>query len=140
MARHKVQDRDFLDYLEVILITLPMPPKELSPNARVHWTKKSRAVKSYRAMAYFETLRVKGNINPEILCGGQIVMSLMFYPVTKRKRDDDNLIASFKSARDGIAEALGVDDSMIKIKMVNVSYDDKTLEGNVVVALVGNHG
>jgi hypothetical protein len=27
---------------------LPWPPKELSPNARVHWAKKSKAAKAYR--------------------------------------------------------------------------------------------
>jgi hypothetical protein len=37
-------------------------------------------------------------------------LSLNFYPRDRRKRDDDNLIASFKSGRDGIADALGVDD------------------------------
>ena len=30
------------------MIDLPWPPKELSPNARVHWTKKAKAAKAYR--------------------------------------------------------------------------------------------
>ena len=33
-----------------------------------------------------------------------------FYPPSKRSRDDDNLIAAFKSGRDGVADALGIDD------------------------------
>ena len=34
-----------------ITITLPLPPKELSPNARPHWAVKARAIKSYRLLA-----------------------------------------------------------------------------------------
>ncbi len=33
-----------------------------------------------------------------------------FYPPDRRKRDDDNLIRCMKPYRDGIADALGVDD------------------------------
>ena len=34
-----------------------------------------------------------------------------FHPPDRRKRDDDNLKASLKHARDGIADALGIDDN-----------------------------
>jgi hypothetical protein len=37
-----------------------------------------------------------------------------FYPKTKRKVDDANCLAAFKSYRDGIADALGVNDSMFQ--------------------------
>lgn len=42
---------------------------------------------------------------------GRLVLSLVFCPPDLRRRDDDNLVAAFKSGRDGIADALGVDDS-----------------------------
>ena len=29
-------------------INLPWPPRELSPNARVHWAKKAKAAKAYK--------------------------------------------------------------------------------------------
>ena len=41
---------------------------------------------------------------------GRIPIEVRFYPPDNRHRDDDNMIASFKAARDGIADALGVDD------------------------------
>jgi hypothetical protein len=41
---------------------------------------------------------------------GRIEIDVRFYPPDARHRDDDNAIASFKAARDGIADALGVDD------------------------------
>jgi crossover junction endodeoxyribonuclease RusA len=84
---------------------LPWMPKELSPNARVHWAKKAKAAKSYRADCHVvaKSAGVKMPDGPALLC-------LTFHPPDKRARDDDNLIASFKAGRDGIADALGIDD------------------------------
>jgi len=42
---------------------------------------------------------------------GPLHLWLDFYPPCNRKHDDDNLTASFKAGRDGIADALGVDDN-----------------------------
>ncbi|WP_148649262.1 RusA family crossover junction endodeoxyribonuclease [Novosphingobium barchaimii] len=47
---------------------------------------------------------------------GSIEMTVTFYPPDRRHRDDDNMIASFKAARDGIADALGVDDRKFRPK------------------------
>jgi crossover junction endodeoxyribonuclease RusA len=87
---------------------LPWPPQELSPNKRVHWGKKSKAAKAYRLQCGLMTKAAK-LIIPEI--EGKLYLWLTFYPPDKRRRDDDNMIASFKSGRDGIADALGIDDS-----------------------------
>jgi crossover junction endodeoxyribonuclease RusA len=35
---------------------------------------------------------------------------LEFYPPDRRPRDDDNMVASFKAGRDGIAQAMGIND------------------------------
>lgn len=40
----------------------------------------------------------------------RIALWLDFYPPDRRARDDDNMIASFKAGRDGIALALGIND------------------------------
>ena len=86
---------------------LPWPPKELSPNARVHWAKKSKVAKAYRAQCGFITKAAKVVVP---VTEGRLHLWLTFYPPDKRRRDDDNMIASFKSGRDGIADALGIDD------------------------------
>ena len=84
----------------------PWPPRELSPNARVHFMALSRVKKRYRAdcgmlaLLYGQKVRGADGFN----------VTLTFHPPDRRHRDDDNLEASFKSGRDGIAEALGVDD------------------------------
>lgn len=86
-------------------LTLPWPPKELSPNARVHWSAKAKKAKAYRAACFLLT-RQAGIKAP----AGRAVLVLEFVAPDRRARDDDNLVSAFKAGRDGIAEALGVDD------------------------------
>ena len=88
-------------------VVLPWPPKVLSPNARVHWSVKSKSAKAYR-MACFTLCREAKLAAPEH--EGRLHLWLDFYPPDRRPRDDDNMIASFKSGRDGIADALDIDD------------------------------
>jgi crossover junction endodeoxyribonuclease RusA len=92
-------------------VTLPWPPKELSPNARIHWAKKSKAAKAYRASCYLLTKQSGMAVD----WGGDVHAWIDFYPPDKRHRDDDNMIAAFKAGRDGMADALGIDDKRIRI-------------------------
>lgn len=94
-----------------IVITFPWPDKALSPNARGHWSKKSRAAKSYRKACWAITKQSGVKVDWE----GEAHLWLTFYPPDRRARDDDNLIASYKSGRDGMAEALGIDDKRFRL-------------------------
>lgn len=88
-------------------VTISWPSPALSPNARGHWSKKSKAAKIYRAEAWGATMsaRVKAPATDTI------GVHLAFYPPNNIRRDQDNMRASMKSAPDGLADALGVDDS-----------------------------
>ena len=88
-------------------VLLGWPPKVLSPNARTHWAARSRAAKAYR-YSCFMAAKLAGLVAP----AGRILLQLEFLPPTARRRDDDNLLASFKAGRDGLADALGIDDSL----------------------------
>ncbi len=92
-------------------VTLPWPPKDLSPNARVHWSKKSKAAKAYRAACWALCREAGLTVDWE----GAIHAWIDFFPPDRRHRDDDNMIAAFKSGRDGLANALGVDDKRFRI-------------------------
>lgn len=94
-------------------VTLPWPPKDLSPNARVHWSKKNKAATSYRAACYF--LAIQAGLKDAIHWSGDIHLWIDFYPPDRRQRDDDNMISAFKSGRDGLADALGVNDNRFRI-------------------------
>lgn len=92
----------------MIQITLPWPDKRLNPNnARGHWAKRSGPIKQARSDAAW---LAKAAIGPKPDWPGAKV-SMTFCPPDKRRRDRDNLIASMKAATDGIADALGIDDS-----------------------------
>ena len=88
-------------------VTLPWPPKELSPNVRLHWAQKSKHAKAYR-MACFALAHQAKLAKPET--EGRVHLWIDFYPPDRRHRDDDNMIAAFKAGRDGLADALGIDD------------------------------
>lgn len=90
---------------EVIDLQLPWPPKELSPNARVHWKQRHRHAKAYRQVCGL-VARSKQTQLPE----GRLEFWVTFCPPNRRHYDDDNLLARFKAGRDGIADGLGVND------------------------------
>lgn len=91
-------------------IVLPWPPRALSPNARVHWSKKHRAAKTQkRDAALLAQAAGYGRIDwPE---AGRLCVWVTGYPADRRRRDADNMLASIKHALDGIADVMGVDDS-----------------------------
>jgi len=96
-----------MEQMDCNQVLLPWPPRALSPNARAHWRAKSTAAKAYRYRCFMEAK----------LCeltapAGRLLLVIEFLPPNRQRRDDDNLIAAFKSGRDGLADALGVDDCL----------------------------
>lgn len=94
------------------MITLPWPDNRLSPNARIHWSKRREVVKAAReAAAWTVKAQMPLHARQAVAQGEEpIPVTISFIPPDHRRRDDDNMVASFKAARDGIADALGVDD------------------------------
>ena len=91
----------------MIAITLPWPSPVLSPNSRTHWAVKSRAVKSARVAAFYQ-VRAASKATVD---WPRADVRMTFCPPDKRRRDMDNMVASMKAAADGIADAIGIDDS-----------------------------
>ena len=89
----------------MIDMTLPWPPKELSPNARVHWRQKHKHAKAYRRTCGLIALALDAS-----RLTGKKYFWVTFCPPNRRSYDDDNLLARFKAGRDGIADGLGIDD------------------------------
>lgn len=94
------------------MIYLSFPPKELSPNARLHWRKVAQAKGSYR-MECFIDARKQGI--KKLAANGPLKIALVFYPPDNRRRDWDNMLAAMKSGLDGLSDALGVDDRNWKL-------------------------
>ncbi len=104
-----------------MIVVLPLPPRELSPNARPHWAVKARAVRRYREAAYLSSLAERP-VHPLPLAR---VTSRFFFR-TRRRRDRDNLLASLKPAFDGIADAKVITNDAGMIHMPVEQYVDRT--------------
>lgn len=108
-------------------VILGWPNPVMAPNARTHWGKKATAVKLYRKECWARATSAKLAADWE----GPIHLWLTFVPPDRRKRDDDNLIASFKAGRDGLADALGIDDA----RFITHASISKEVGGMVLVRL-----
>ena len=88
-------------------IFLPWPSKDLSPNARVHWSKLAKAKKKAKEAAFYIVKEAGiGKIDAD-----RLTVRYSIFPPSRRKYDLDNIIASLKAAADGISLAIGIDDS-----------------------------
>lgn len=109
-------------------LTLPWPASGLSPNARLHWAKKSKLAKAYRRECSLLALEAGWR---GISWTGKVHLWIDFYPPDKRHRDDDNMAAAFKSGRDGLADALGIDDK----RFVSHPFNTEKVGGFVMVRI-----
>lgn len=127
-------------------ITLPWPHKALNPNRRGHWSRRARAAEAYRytcKIQALETIRSQGwelqPLRDVVAAGGAIHLFLDFCPPNRRRRDDDNIIAAFKSGRDGLADALGIDDRHFRIHPV-LRHDEIVKPGGEVRVVITGTG
>mgnify|MGYP003442391846 CR=1 FL=1 len=89
------------------MIELPFPDKLLWPNGRTRsYMARATAIKKHREWARLATLAAKVKA-PD----GRIDWSVTIHPKTRNVIDNDNARASLKAYQDGLALALGVDDS-----------------------------
>lgn len=113
---------------DALIITLAWPDSLLSPNRVANWRKKATARKVARARAAIATRAGVGSLGA-IPPDASLEVSLTFCPPDKRKRDMDNVLSSLKSAIDGMADALSVNDSLFVYRM---AWGDVVPGGRVV--------
>ena len=110
-----------------MILELPWPPKELSPNARLHWAKLAKAKKAYRAeCAYLAIAQGIRKVEAD-----KLHLSLTFFAPTRRAYDLDNALARMKAGLDGLADVLGVDDSKWSLSIAR----GDTTGGSVTVVI-----
>ena len=116
------------------MITLPWPPKELSPNARCHWRKSAPIRAKYRQDCYLMA-KASGLQAPD--GDGQILWVVEFIRPDRRHYDDDNLLGRIKALRDGVADALGVNDRRF---VTQFSISDEVVKGGAVRVSINLRG
>jgi crossover junction endodeoxyribonuclease RusA len=114
-------------------LELPWPPKELMPNfkRRKHWSAYRGPTQRYRADCAWLTkaarLAVAAGDVP-------VLLQVTFHPPDRRRRDDDGMIGAFKAGRDGIADALGIDDHCFRS---SYTIAEPVKGGKVIVTIGG---
>lgn len=111
------------------MIELPFPPSSLSGHANgVHWRRKAAITKKWRAWSY-AVARAAGLTAPA--ASGDIVVVVRFYPPDRRS-DRLNFPNRMKPIYDGIAQAMGVNDSRF---VPRYEYHDPVKPGRVEISL-----
>lgn len=109
-------------------ITLPWPPKALTPHAKGHWRPKAAATKTYRATACVLTKAARLDCNPNAR------LVFRFHPPNRARRDLHNLPIQMKAAIDGIADAMGCDDHGFRCAWPE-TFDEPIKGGAVIVTV-----
>ena len=119
-------------------IVLPWPDKRLSPNARLHWAQKASVRKIARKEAALFTCAANDlrEVRGRVVGDDPIEIQITFFPPDARHRDDDNMVGSFKAYRDGIADALGVNDRRFR---PHYFFENPAKPGRVEVVIIGDN-
>ncbi len=115
---------------DVLLIDILVPVRIVSEaNQRGHWRKSAVRKKAHRSTAI---LLCRAAHNWQVPNPNKCYRVLMTR-IAPRQLDDDNLASGFKACRDGIADAMGIDDGSPRIKW---DYSQERGEPHVYAARV----
>lgn len=110
------------------IFELPWPPKELSPNARLHWRALDRAKKAYKSECAWSLFQTPVPPLPD----GRIPLTITISPPDRRRRDRDNLQHSLKYGLDQLAVHLDVNDYLFD---PSYTFAEPVKGGRVVVEI-----
>lgn len=107
-----------------ITLTMSLPAKELSPNGRYYFMKKSAATKAARLESKLLAISKMNELGIDPPRWKTATMKARFYFPTKRRRDRSNCAASLKAHEDGLTDA-GVwqDDSGVVHEPPEILFD-----------------
>lgn len=95
----------------MIEVLLPIRTRS-EANLREHWARRARRARDHRLAA---RLMVRAAGDPADISSLSDAITVTLTRIAPRKLDSDNLARSFKAVRDGMADALGIDDGSSRI-------------------------
>jgi crossover junction endodeoxyribonuclease RusA len=95
----------------MIALSLSWPAKPLWQNRRYHWRKVAVSTRMARSEARYTTIAARP---PKLTAPVRMIVKL--YPPDHGRRDLANVIGALKPHIDGIADAIGIDDSQFLIR------------------------
>lgn len=114
----------------MITLTLPFPPRDLSPNARPNRWVKAAEAKNYRYACKVEALKVRDRKRIALQAP---VRAVVTFSCGSHLWDEDNCTAAFKAGWDGIVDSglipgdspdlLHVETRVVKGKKRNVTVE-----------------
>mgnify|MGYP001578260486 CR=1 FL=1 len=87
-------------------LTLPIRAVNTA-NTREHWARRAARAKQHRHEAYHSVRAAKPT--------RRVAYTVTLTRIGKRRTDSDGLAISLKAVRDGVADALGIDDGSERI-------------------------
>ena len=112
----------------------PWPPRELSPNARVHWRTLAQAKQEYKGTCGWVVLEGRSLVHRPPL-EPPVAAQVTFVVTDSRRRDADNYMAMLKPMWDALVEmGVLVDDSHDKLTIEKPVWE-RGPEKKVVVRL-----
>jgi len=117
---------------ECVTVELPLPPTACHSNSRVHWTERATANSVMRQWACY---RARAITDREPRWRTATITVQAHYD-DRRRRDNDGLLASLKSAIDGIVDA-GIlhDDDAITYVVLPAMRDREKGEAGVTITV-----
>ncbi len=94
--------------MPTISFTIPLHLKSIANGSHGHWKAKAFAKKRQREVANIHTIAALLEVNAHLNYSPPYAVTIT--RIGKRQMDDDNIAYAAKAVRDGIAEALGVND------------------------------
>lgn len=109
-----------------MIVTLPFPSAKLNPNNSkgVHWAATATLRKKAHADAWVLTKEAVFSAS-WIPTSNSVALDITFVQPDARRRDRDNLLAALKCSLDGVAAALGIDDSQFEPVTIRREYGKK---------------
>ncbi len=115
--------------------SIPLPPRELSPNARTHWATRAKAKRKYRQTCGLLMLSQSRGDRP-MFNKARVVVEWFARDRRGLGLDDDNRLASLKAAFDALQDAgIVVDDCGCTYELMPVEVDRH--EPRVVLVVEG---
>ncbi len=94
---------------DVMIIRMPLPPKELSPNGRAAWQRKAEFTKAARSAV---AMQVRSVVTKAWL-GCSVRLDVRRW--ADKRMDSDNAWSSLKAHRDGVADGLMTTDAQFEL-------------------------
>lgn len=96
--------------MRVTVVLLPGLKLVSLANQREHWRTRAKRAKGHRSVTLLLT---RAALRHEVI---RFPLSVVITRIAPRALDDDNLAGAAKSVRDGVADALGIDDRDPRVK------------------------